>query len=98
MSAARFVIDAPVLDRRGETAGAVLRVSRPGETSWVEFRGPAYGEWGAEEPSPAQSLHDALTGPHASVLHAGDRVVILDRHADHDAVAALVNAADGEGE
>lgn len=69
----------------------VLRVWRLRESSWVEFRGPAYCVWDYENPSPAQKVHDALEGWHACVLHAGDVLTLLPEHPDYSRVLDLLN-------
>lgn len=58
----------------------------------VEFRGPPYEHqawWGSE----AGKLHESLTGPHASMLHAGDAAIIAPKHDDYDAVLKLMEDA-----
>lgn len=69
-----------------DVEGSVVRVWHSGESSWVEFRGSPYSEWSEDERNPAQDLHDCLTGPHASVLHAGDELVVLPWHEDYSDV------------
>ena len=70
-----------------------------GPTGRIEFRGPQYHEWlddVATLTSPFYRLHAALTGPHASVLHAGDVLDVYVGCEDLAAVTELYNQADME--
>ena len=60
----------------------------------IEFRGDAYWQWLATPERVAgycwsQALHDALEGWHATIIHTGDEFVVLRKHPDYAAVAAL---------
>lgn len=75
----------------GGQAG-VIRVWRPGDERWVEFRGPPYSEWG-DGASDMQRIHDALEGWHATVLHQGSVLLLHEGHPDFKRVLALFEAA-----
>lgn len=61
-----------------------------GQASWVEFRGPAYSQWGDDDGGDFQSVHDALEGWHTTVLHQDQILTLLDRHSDYDAICRLL--------
>ena len=72
----------------------VIKVRWAGETSWIEFRGPAYHRWWV--PGHNMMLHDLLEGWHACILHAGDSFTLLDSHPDYEKVTYFVNMMDRE--
>lgn len=61
----------------------VICVRMRGHTT--EFRGPPFEhrDWWHSE---AGKLHEALTGPHASMLHSGDVAIIHDKCEDYKRV------------
>jgi len=65
-----------------------------GDHAWVEFRGPAYTDWGVHnKPSPMEIIHDSLLGMHCTVLHQDQILAVKrDMHSDFAAVEQLLLA------
>ena len=80
-----------ILDSAAGLDGITVR----GPTGRVDFLGPCYHEW-TDEPStlmsPFYRLHAALTGPHASVLHACETLDVYAGCEDLDAVTKMYRA------
>lgn len=62
-----------------------------GESSWVEFRGLPYSQWGDEDGGMFQTIHDMMEGWHTTVLHQDSILTLLDKHRDYDLVRGWVD-------
>ena len=83
----------------GGEAGCV-RMRYEGEKSWVEFRGPPYSKWEVGDSSKFEFVHSKLSGPQASVLHAGDNFTVLPEYVQYDTfknlLSEVTNGSDAE--
>lgn len=65
-----------------------------GDHAWVEFRGPAYTDWGpALPPSAFEQCHNRLLGMHCTVLHQDQILALIrGRHSDFDLIEEAMNS------